>query len=62
MQKVPTSSQLLLAPGDAGTQSLFSPDDLLGYNTGTMQEQFRKQKRVLACVLVCKGSLARSRI
>ena len=37
--------------GDGGKQHLFSADDLLGYNVGTLQEQFQKQKRVLACVL-----------
>jgi hypothetical protein len=36
--------------GDEG-QHLFSVDDLLDYNKGTLQEQEQKQKRVLACLL-----------
>jgi hypothetical protein len=36
--------------GQAG-QHLFSVDDLLEYNKGTLQEQEQKQKRVCACLL-----------
>ena len=41
-----------LASGAEGQRAtLFSADDLLTYNKGTLQEQEKKQKRVVSCLL-----------
>ena len=42
-----------MVDGDEGKngQALFSADDLLSYNRGTLQEQEKKQKRIVACLL-----------